>query len=285
MSKYEEFKAQTNGKGYDIDGFYGNQCWDGYAKYCLFLGVPICHCARSGYVKDIWELRKTNGILKHFDEVQTLQAGDVVVFKETPGWTPLSHIALFDRDAGSGYGWFYGQNQGGANGAFNLAKLPYVATYDTAFRPKTNAQPAKPAEKEPVKEITAAGSGALYRLYNRYSGDHLYTKDIAEAKKAQTAGWIYEGVAWISPEKGDSVYRLYNKQSGLHHYTADLKEREALQTKGWKTEGIAFYSSGSRPIYRLYNPNSGAHILTASLKEHDALTKAGWRCEGQDLKY
>lgn len=160
-----------------------------------------------------------------------------------------------------------------------------MATYDTAFRPKTNAEPVKPAKKEPVKEIAAAGSGALYRLYNRYSGDHLYPKDIVEAKKAQTAGWIYEGVAWISPEKGDSVYRLYNKQSGLHHYTADPVEKTRLLSIGWKDEGTAFISGGSRPIYRMYNPYSGAHILSASRKEHDALTKAGWRCEGQDIKY
>ena len=285
MPKYEEFKAMTMGKAYDIDGFYGAQCWDGYAKYCQHLGVPVTHCQPSGFVKSIWEMRKTNGILKSFDEVEKLQPGDVVVFKEYAGWTPLSHIAMFDHDAGSGYGWFYGQNQGGSGGAFNLAKLPYVATYDTAFRPKTNKEPAKPAEKEPVKEITAAGSGALYRLYNRYSGDHLYTKDIAEAKKAQANGWSYEGVAWTAPKTGDPVFRLYSPQSGLHHYTKSLKERETLEKLGWKGEGIAFLSGGSNPVYRMYNPYSGEHLLTASLKEHDAATKAGWRCEGQDIHY
>lgn len=71
-----------------------------------------------------------------------MEPGDVVVFKEVAGWTPYSHIAMFHADAGGGYGWFYGQNQGGAyyssagGACFNLCKLPYSATYDTAFRPK-----------------------------------------------------------------------------------------------------------------------------------------------------
>ena len=284
MPKYDEFKSMTMGKAYDIDGFYGAQCWDGYAKYCSFLEVPATHCYPSGYVKSIWEERKKNGILKSFDEVDVLQPGDVVVFKETPGWTPLSHVAMFDHDAGGGYGWFYGQNQGGYNGAFNTVKLPYAATYKTAFRLKDPVKKDEP-KKDPVREIADAGSGAVHRLYNKHSGDHLYTKSVAEARKAQSAGWIYEGVAWSSPEKGAPVYRIYAPQSGLHHYTASAKERDYLISKGWKDEGISFMSGGSNPVYRMYNPNSGAHILTASIKEHDALTKAGWRCEGQDLKW
>lgn len=287
MSKYEDFKAQTLGKAYDIDGFYGAQCWDGYAKYCQHLDVPICHCQPSGFVKSIWEMRKTNGILKSFDEVDVLQPGDVVVFKEYAGWTPLSHIAMFDHDAGSGYGWFYGQNQGGLNGAFNLVKLPYSATYKTAFRPKVlDKKPVESSDKkETVKPVEDAGSGSIYRLYNPNSGDHIYTQNLQEAQNAQGYGWTYEGVAWKAPETGDPVFRLYSPQSGLHHYTKSLKECEALEKLGWKGEGISFMSGGDKPVYRLYNPNSGTHILSASRKEHDALTKAGWHCEGQDLKW
>lgn len=136
MATYEEFKSQVLGKAYDIDGYYGCQCWDGYAKYCNYLGIPICHCTSTGYVQDIWMLRKSNGILNYCTEVSVLKAGDIVVFKKYGSVTPLSHIAIFDSDAGGGYGNFLGQNQGGKNGAFNLVRLPYAATYDTAFRPK-----------------------------------------------------------------------------------------------------------------------------------------------------
>ena len=70
-----------------------------------------------------------------------MEEGDVAVFKKDPNWTPESHVALFDHDAGGGFGWFFGQNQGGIPGekggaCHNLVKLPYSATYPTAFRLK-----------------------------------------------------------------------------------------------------------------------------------------------------
>lgn len=135
MANYNDFKAKYIGKATDVDGYYGAQCWDLYAAYARYLGYPICHCTTTGYVQDIWTNRKSNGILNNFTEVTVMQPGDVAVFKKSPS-TPLSHIAIFDHDAGGGYGWFFGQNQGAPNGAANLVKLPYSATYDTAFRPK-----------------------------------------------------------------------------------------------------------------------------------------------------
>lgn len=140
MTNYNEFKNQVLGKGFDIDGSFGNQCWDGYAKYCQYLGVPYANCTVTGYAHDIWEQRQTNGTLNHFDEASSMQSGDIVVFKVVSGWTPYSHIAIFDSDAGGGYGWFLGQNQGAAGGVFNLVKLPYSATYDTVFRRKGTSQ-------------------------------------------------------------------------------------------------------------------------------------------------
>ena len=116
------------------------QCWDGYAEYCQWQGIPYANCTTTGYVRDIWDNRHTNGTLNHFVEVERLQPGDVVVFSVN-GSTPLSHIAIFDSDAGGGYGYFLGQNQGGVpnpqgGSNFNITKLPYSATYRTAFRPK-----------------------------------------------------------------------------------------------------------------------------------------------------
>lgn len=136
MASYQEFKNMVLNNAYDIDGYYGAQCWDGFAKYCQYLGYPIFNCTTSGYVKDIWNNRATSGILNYFTEVSIMQPGDVAVFMESAS-TPYSHIAIFDSDVGNGYGRFLGQNQGGANGAFNIIQLPYSATFATAFRPKS----------------------------------------------------------------------------------------------------------------------------------------------------
>ena len=136
MNGPEVFRKGVLGKKFDVDGYYGAQCWDGYAYYMKWLGYPFANCTTSGYVKDIWENRKTNGMRKWCDEVEVMQQGDICVFKEDPSWTPHSHIAIFIKDLGNGRGLFLGQNQGGINGAFNEVELPYSATYPTAFRPK-----------------------------------------------------------------------------------------------------------------------------------------------------
>ncbi|HEO1893297.1 TPA: lysin, partial [Streptococcus agalactiae] len=93
MATYQEYKNRSNGNAYDIDGSFGAQCWDGYADYCRFLGVPYANCTNTGYARDIWEQRHENGILNYFDEVETMQAGDVAIFMVVDGVTPYSHVA------------------------------------------------------------------------------------------------------------------------------------------------------------------------------------------------
>lgn len=135
-SKYYSFRQKYMNKVVDKDGAYGCQCWDGYATYDNELGYTPSHCTSSGYVKDIWLNRKTNGMLTNHNEVTTMLPGCIAVFKEVPNITPYSHIAIFDSDINGKQGRFFGTNQGGKNGAFNIVTLPYSATYDTAFLPK-----------------------------------------------------------------------------------------------------------------------------------------------------
>ncbi|MGH2311797.1 peptidoglycan recognition protein family protein [Streptococcus uberis] len=153
MVAYLDFKSRVLNHGFDHDGgAFGWQCWDGFAELCEANGIPIINTDpinHSGYAKDLWELRKTNGMLTYFDEVEIMEGGDVAVFKEVAGVTPSSHVAIFDSDIDGTYGWFLGQNQGSTithpNGgsAFNLVTLPYSATYPTAFRIKKKVEAAK----------------------------------------------------------------------------------------------------------------------------------------------
>lgn len=159
---YQEFKKKWYNKGVDVDGYYAFQCWDSFAQWCRENGVPVINTTPvsqggSGYAKDLWEKKASNGILKHFDEVpiSQLQEGDVAVFKEVQGWTPVSHVALFDRDIDGKYGYFLSQNQGGINGVHNLCRFPYSALYPTAFRLKkaNNNQGGSKTVALPVKNI------------------------------------------------------------------------------------------------------------------------------------
>lgn len=130
----QNFRDEVIGKRFDIDGHYGSQCWDGYAYYMKKLGYPYANCTTSGFAKDIWNNRNSNGMLVSCNVITIMQQGDIAVFNNSSE-TPSSHIAIFMKDLGNGKGIFLGQNQGGANGAFNEITLSY-ANILGAFRPK-----------------------------------------------------------------------------------------------------------------------------------------------------
>ncbi|MDM8271937.1 hypothetical protein [Thermophilibacter provencensis] len=132
----------------------------------------------------------------------------------------------------------------------------------------------------------AASARTMYRLYNKWSGEHLYTADASERDKLVKLGWTSEGEGWTAPASGDPVYRLYNPYApqGDHHYTMSKTEYDTLVRAGWKGEGVAWYSAPKTgtPLYRLFNPyaQSCTHHYTTDAGERDALVKAGWRAEG-----
>lgn len=125
---------------------------------------------------------------------------------------------------------------------------------------------------------------AMYRLYNKYTGEHFYTSSIDERTSLLGKGWANEGIGWYAPESGEEVYRLYNKYApgGDHHYTLDAAERDSLVAQGWTYEGVAWYSGGSVVLYRQYNSyaKTGTHNYTTSLGERDSLVSQGWKDEG-----
>ena len=128
-------------------------------------------------------------------------------------------------------------------------------------------------------------SEVMYRLYNRWTGEHFYTSSQAERTSLVQVGWTDEGVGWVAPLKGEPVWRLYNPyaEGGDHHYTMSEGEYDALAKLGWKKEGICWRSApadsvASEPVLRQYNPYaiSGTHNYTVSEAERNALVKIGW---------
>ena len=126
---------------------------------------------------------------------------------------------------------------------------------------------------------------AMLRMYNPYSGEHLYTSDQNEKEYLQISGWNYEGLAWIESSKAKTpVYRFYNPLSGEHHYTMDEGEKDYLAGIGWNYEGVGWKSSDDgTPVYRLFNPNNpgpAAHHYTTDKHEKEVLVSNGWNDEG-----
>ena len=130
----------------------------------------------------------------------------------------------------------------------------------------------------PRHEVHRVDNG-IYRLYNPYNGQHMFTASYDEAQYLCDIGWNDEGVDW-KQGNGGRVYRLYNANNGDHFFTTSLIEVVECVMRGWKLEGIGFKEGSTTEIYRLFNPNNGEHFYTSSEAEFRNLTKVGWTDEG-----
>ena len=83
----------------------------------------------------------------------------------------------------------------------------------------------------------------VFRLYNPYNGEHLYTTSENEASFLASLGWKREGTAWRSSGT-KNVLREFNPYAtvGTHNYTLSSVEDENLGSIGWRREGIAWSS-------------------------------------------
>lgn len=159
--------------------------------------------------------------------------------------------------------------KGEYDNAERVASAPTFYSLDTTTGKVTSKKPSVP----------------MYRLYNQWSGEHLFTLSKDEVNSLTGIGWKYEGVAWQSPVGSNSpVYRLYNPYSGDHFYTSSWDEYSSLGRIGWNQEGISFYSadaSTGKPIYRLFNRwlTQGTHLFTTSADEYQYLGSIGWNQE------
>lgn len=91
------------------------------------------------------------------------------------------------------------------------------------------------------------GLQPFYRLYHPQVQDHFYTADPLERTRAQTLGYLYEGVlGYVSLVRLPGyvpLYRLYHPR-GDHFYTIDATERDRRTGLGYSDEGIAAFVWG-----------------------------------------
>ena len=164
-----------------------------------------------------------------------------------------------------------------ANGVGN-----FTGNVSTTFEIVGSGGSDGPSAPTPPDNPTLA---RVWRLYNPYSGWHLYTESLNEYDTLALDGWLQEGVAWYAPDAGPDIYRLYNPYTGWHFYTENAAERDELAVLGWLPEGVAFHSAPETgiPVYRLYNPGNGLHLFTESRYEVEVLVHlpvGAWNFEG-----
>lgn len=158
---------------------------------------------------------------------------------------------------------------------------------------------AKPAD---------ADIATVVRMYNKWTGEHLFTTNALEVADLEARGWQNEGTYWKAPAADKDankdympVYRLYNPYTSDHLYTTDLVEYTNLMAAGWNGEEIKFYSAAKAQehnaakvdttaleadvegIYRQFNPNVtvGTHNY-GGLAENNQVLAAGWKADNVD---
>ena len=211
---FQEFRTATLGRYIDVDGYYGPQCWDEYAKYCQCLGVPYANCTVTGYVRDIWTQRKSNGMTKYFDEIpfDLCKPGDIIVFKPQ-GQTPLSHIGICASTNRGGQVLVLGQNQGGT-GAVNEVWLPLTDSYPTVFRIKQK-QTQLDNNVEPVNFL-----GLKYQAHTQNIG---------------WREWVHDGMISGSVGKGLRLEAIRIDTNYIDGGTLKLSAKAHIENIGWVT--------------------------------------------------
>ena len=156
-SSYDGFRADalaraSQGLGYDVDGYYGYQCWDLAAELWMNLPEFAGHglYPQTGpnlYVSECWTYSRTANAGSSFDLIYNLadvKRGDIVVLN----LFTTGHIAFADADYnGSGYLDLLGQNQ--VNPDFTYGHIPTItyfnmSTFLGAFRYKEWENPEPP---------------------------------------------------------------------------------------------------------------------------------------------
>lgn len=160
IASYDAFRNTVMGRGYNLDGAYGAQCWDGACLVYQQVGMWLQ--TGNGCAYGCWTLKKDANLGNKFiaiSNVNDVKRGDIVVFRAGT----YGHIGYADADyRGEGYIKVLGQNQNGApypdgGSCFNVVNFS-TATFLGAFRLKqwiVTAEPAteKPAEKPAEKPI------------------------------------------------------------------------------------------------------------------------------------
>jgi len=115
---YAIWKANTIGHEYDLDGYYGCQCWDYASLFWRNVGFPAGYpqTGPEHYALECWTVSREVNKGDQFTLIYNksdIKQGDVIVLDGSSAF-PTGHITFADEDyQNSDTLWAVGQNQGG----------------------------------------------------------------------------------------------------------------------------------------------------------------------------
>lgn len=109
ISRMMDLSIQLNGKYVNVDGAFGNQCWDSAARVAQLLGLPVVHTTGKGrwygWAGNMWDaFPQTAAIDLAYVRVgpeQAGQPGDTAIWGDSNPYYPATHVANVVRDFGS----------------------------------------------------------------------------------------------------------------------------------------------------------------------------------------
>lgn len=104
-STYDEWRNATLGNGYDIDGYYGCQCWDFASEFWRNVGFPAGYpLISSSSAYTMWSVYKDQnssyGGITYFRQITNLndvKRGDILVYNQFSA-NPYGHVGFADQD-------------------------------------------------------------------------------------------------------------------------------------------------------------------------------------------
>ena len=111
MSAFDNYLASVDGVGLDVDGQYGNQCWDLWSHYAVnLIGATYWQTGTNagggcpqhpGFTCGLWYGFDRSGLGSWFTpHTGTPQRGDVAIWEYGYPATPYSHVAIVVEDRG-----------------------------------------------------------------------------------------------------------------------------------------------------------------------------------------
>lgn len=105
VASYAAFKSVVNNNGWDLDGAYGDQCYDLAFLLWYSIGFPQGYPINggTGKAKDIWTQRNNNisyNGTTYFDLIYNLndvKQGDMIIYDSTP-YNEFGHDGVADED-------------------------------------------------------------------------------------------------------------------------------------------------------------------------------------------
>jgi hypothetical protein len=146
-----------------------------------------------------------------------------------------------------------------------------------------------------LRTVAGAALAPVHRLYNPQTGDRFFTQSRQARDRAQSAGYIYEEIAFYLLGANDT---LTQRLSGLVHaskeapddftdhlYTISADDKTSASNLGYASdETLGFIyevaGAGRTPLYRLVSDLARQHVFTMDPDERTRFLAAGFREEG-----